>query len=162
MFLISSAYYINFKNSSPLFAHTDGGVHTAETAHDLESFYTFPRPDEQSYEYFKQSTEEQFILQDTMLWVSLRQLVPSLAEDRVLKVLDLVRRKSGLWDLEDRSLPSKDCKRAVTIYYIASEQEIFNILGLDLISAKTLFHHFENTLQKPPVYHVYESGIAVN
>ena len=137
-----------------LLAHSDAGIHTSEDLHDIKRFYNVPyQIDKDSSEYINQLKLEQYLFQDILLLVIIRQAYPNLANDRVLKILDFVKKESGLWDLKNQTMPNEKCPNVnnLVLTYIVKESEIQQILGLDYENAKALFDYYEITKSNPVV-----------
>ena len=136
------------------FAHSDEGIHNYYNLHNIEKFYnSHQQIDHYSQEYLNQLELEQYFLQDTMLWIIVRQAYPNLANDRVLKILDFIKVKSKLWNFKDYNMLNENCPKVkdLVISYVADEDELAEILGLSIVNAKTLFHYFEISLKKSPL-----------
>lgn len=128
----------------PLPAHTDGGIHTKHTQHDLTTFFQTSPPDN-SPEYTQPYRSTVLLIQDLLLLVTLGYFTPApgLSSSHALKILNFIQTRSGVWDQLDAIF--LECAHPTTITTTLTKGQIFAVLGLDEVSTETLLLSLEIT-----------------
>ena len=140
-YLVCLIFWLSLGWSSWGWGHSNAGVHTKSNLHDIST--AFNKADPQNSPTDPQSQNNiRFLVQDLLLLVTLNYYIPELTSSQAIKIIDFIKTASGVWNQLDPIF--NHCSHSTKIHYELSHQKIYEVLGLDTVSAETLLHHLES------------------
>ena len=141
------------------FGHTDGGIHSWNSVHDLEAFYKRDASSLSAEDTAAQQRQETVLIQELLFSVTLKHFIPDISTSHTLKILDFIKKKSGVWNYSEAGF--SQCIFFAEVEQSLSKQFIFEVLGLSEVNAETFLLRLENASPKPTIkYHHLESGLG--
>ena len=141
------------------FGHTDGGIHTWNTLHDLEAFYKRDASNLSKEDATAQQEQETLLIQELLLSVTLRHFIPDISTSHTLKILDFIQKKSGVWSYSEAGF--SHCVFFDAVEQSLSKQFIFEVLGLSEVNTETFLLRLENASPQSTIqYHHLDSGLG--
>ncbi|MCY4380770.1 MAG: hypothetical protein OXC40_04270 [Proteobacteria bacterium] len=106
----------------------------------------------------QKKTQEVFALQELLLTVALKYFVPHITYSHTIKILDYLKKHSGLWRYNDPTL-SDNCQFVgKDMVAELSFDRGWQVLGLSTTSLETLLHRIENAPQQLLTYEHLANG----